>query len=142
MAILEAPPNPGKTLLSKDENLQRYHGTMEAWFSRVSYALNGLDLANLGVVVSDPLTVTAGASGALGTQAFVPLNFDPILVLYRAEELDSAKRSTGIVICGGAQWLGGVEGEQGDGIRLTAASQLANNTTYRLTAICFPPFSV
>jgi hypothetical protein len=139
MSELAQPPNPGRELLNQSEPLKQYHGTMSSWFDQVAAAVGALSLKeNFGATLSDALTVTAGAGGALGQQAFVPLQFSPFLVLYVAEQLDAAKKPTGLFTCGGASWTAGTRSEEGEGIYITTASQLSNGTTYSLTAICLP----
>lgn len=139
MSELAQPPNPGRELLEELEPLKKYHSAMGPWFDQVASAVGNLSLRdNLGATLSDALTVTAGAGGALGQQAFVALQFAPFLVFYRAEQLDAAKKPTGAVVCGGAAWTPGTRSDEGQGIYITTASGLTDTVTYSLTAIAIP----
>lgn len=139
MSELAQPPNPGRELLNESEPLKQYHGTLAPWFEQVAGAISVLSFKeNFGATLSDVITVTAGASGALGQQAFVPLQFSPFLIFYRAEQLDAAKKPTGLFTSGMASWTAGTRTEEGEGIYITTAHGLTDTVTYSLTAIALP----
>lgn len=137
MAEAPQPPSVGKALLAESEPLKAYHGLMAPFHEQVRDALGALTLReNLGAVVSEPAVAVAGPNGDL-SGVFVPAGFTPLLVLFRAEELDAAKRPTGLFIGGGALWSTSPRtGEQG--FQVTRAPGLTNGTTYAVTFVAFP----
>lgn len=132
MAEIPQPPTPGKKILDESEPLKAYHGLMGPFLEQLRIAFGALTLKdNHGALVTDPTAITPGAGGAL-SGVFVAAGFSPLLVFYRAELLDNAKRPTGTFIGGVAEWSTAPRsGEQG--FAVTKAVSLSSGAAYSVT---------
>lgn len=137
MADIPQPPNVGAKILNESEPLKAYHGLLAPFHDQIRDALGSLTLKdNLGAVVTDPAPFTADTDGAL-TGAIIPASFAPLEVRFRAEELDAAKRPTGIFTGGGAVWSTSPRtGEQG--VQVVRAPGLTSGKTYSVTFVALP----
>jgi hypothetical protein len=134
MADIPQPPVPSKALLAESEPLKAYHGLMGPFLDQLQDAMTSLTLAeNFQAMVTAPATVTAGTDGAL-TGVVVPAGFTPLLVFFRAEELDAARRTTGVVIGGSAQWNTTPRTNE-QGFQVTKAPGLTSGTAYSVTFV-------
>lgn len=137
MAPIPQPPAPGRKLLDGSEPLKGYHGAMAPFFEQIRAAFEGLALGeNFGGVVTEPFTVTAGVDGAL-TGVFVAAGFAPLVVFFRAEEIDSAKRPTGSFVGGSAQWSTTPRTAE-QGFQVMKAPGLRDTISYSVTFIALP----
>lgn len=134
MSAIPQPPNVGKKVLEESEPLKAYHNLLAPFFDQVRSAFETLTFKdNHGAVVTDATTVTAGADGAL-SGVFVAAGFAPLVVLFRAELLDSLNRSTGSFVGGVAQWSTSPRSSE-QGFQVTKASGLVEHSVYSLTLI-------
>lgn len=132
MAAAPQPPTPGRGLFADSEPLKTYHGLLSPFFDQVRDAFSGLALAdNFGGLVTEPMQVTASAGGVL-TNVSVSCPFAPLLVLYRAEALDSKGRGTGTMASGGVSWTASAQG-----LQVTKAHGL-DAGTYAVVFIALP----
>ena len=138
MADLSAPPSIPKATFDSDAGLKKYHAQLAPWLDQVHGALSSLTLAqNLGAVIPEPITVTAGVDGALGSQASCTAPFAPLLVLFRAEALDSSKKPTGVIVGGLPTWSATMKG--GDqSVTVSKAPGLVSGTSYAMTLVLLP----
>jgi hypothetical protein len=138
MSDLSQPPVPARATFEESEPLRRYHGTMGPWFEQVHTAVGSLTMReNLGGVPAEAVAITAGASGALGTQVVLITPFTPLAIIFRAEALDANKKPTGVFIGGLASWTGVARG--GDqSITVTTAPGLTNGIAYTMTVLALP----
>ena len=137
MAEIPQPPNPGKKILDASEPLNAYHGLMAPFLGQIRDAFGELTFKdNHGAVVTDSTTITSGPDGAL-TGVFVAAGFAPLVVLFRAEQLDAAKRSTGSFIGGVAQWSTSPRTSE-QGFQVLKAPGLSDGVLYAMTFIALP----
>lgn len=138
MSELAQPPAPAKATLQASQPLAKYHEQLGPWFSQVRDAIMSSTLKeNMGAVVTDPITVTAGADGDLTGQITVPASFNPLLVLFRAEILDASKRPTGVFVGGSATWTSSLK-DGGASISVTRAPGLTEDASYAVTVVAIP----
>lgn len=137
MADIPQPPSVSKALFESEDALKAYHALLGPHLEQLRDALGTLTLKeNLGALVPEASTVTAGTDGAL-PNAFVACSFTPLLVLFRAEELDTAKRPTGLFIGGSAMWNSSPRTRQ-QGFQVTRAPGLTSGKSYAVTFVAIP----
>lgn len=140
MAEIPQPPSVGKALFETDqpvEALKAYHALLAPHLDQIRDALGTLTLKeNLGALVPEASTVTAGTDGDL-PNAFVACSFTPLLVFFRAEELDAAKRPTGLFVGGSAMWNSSPRTRE-QGFQVTRAPGLTSGTSYTITFVALP----
>lgn len=137
MAEVPQPPTVGKALFDGEEPLKSYHALLAPHLDQLRDALGALTLKeNLGATVPEPFTVVAGVDGAL-TGVFVPCAFSPLLVFFRAEELDTQKKPTGLVTGGSPLWNTSPRTSE-QGFQVMKAPGLTSGKSYAVTFVALP----
>jgi hypothetical protein len=134
MADIPQPPTVGKALFDGADPLKAYHALLAPHLDQLRDALGALTLKeNLGATVPDPFTVVAGPDGAL-SGVFVPCSFAPLIVWFRAEELDTQKKPTGLFIGGSPLWSTSPRTSE-QGFQVTKAPGLTATKSYAVTFV-------
>jgi hypothetical protein len=137
MAEVPQPPTVGKAVLAESEPLKAYHALLSPHLDQLRDALGALTLKeNLGATVPEPFTVVAGTDGAL-SGVFVPCSFAPLLVFFRAEELDTQKKPTGLFTGGSPLWSTSPRTSE-QGFQVTKAPGLTATKSYAVTFVALP----